>query len=120
MTAAKTPKPTSWPGPGTATGRCLLQHAGVRTSLGELRQHKDTLLAIQDRVGLFGYDNEGQVPALSAKTIYRVMDSFVGKWPKVPLPSSWGSGSPKGEVAYRFLHRLPWRLGSDTPRGSFQ
>ncbi|WP_292598739.1 hypothetical protein [Mesorhizobium sp.] len=81
----------------------------------ELRQNKDNLLAIQDRVGLFGYDNEGTVPALSAETIYRVVDSFVGKWPKVPLPSSSGSGSPKGEVAYRFLHRLPWRLASDTP-----
>jgi hypothetical protein len=81
----------------------------------ELRHDKDNLLAIQDRVGHFGYDNEGKVPAFSAETIYRVMDSFVGKWPKVPLPSSWGSGSPKGEIAYRFLDRLAWRLGSDTP-----
>lgn len=31
------------------------------------------------------------------------------------MPSSWGSGSPRGELAYRFLDRLAWRLGSDTP-----
>ncbi|MBW0367918.1 hypothetical protein [Ensifer adhaerens] len=44
--------------------------------------NKENFLAIQDRVGLFGNDNEGKTPTLSAETIYRVMDSFVGKWPK--------------------------------------
>ncbi|AWC22223.1 hypothetical protein CO731_01679 [Aminobacter sp. MSH1] len=81
----------------------------------ELRHDKNNLLAIQDRVGLFGYAQAGKVPALSAEMIYRLMDSFVDEWPKVPLPSSWGTSSPKGERAYRFLDSLVWRLGGDTP-----
>ena len=81
----------------------------------ELRHDKDTLLAIRDRVDVFGDDREQKVPTFSTEKIYRVMDSFVGKWPKVPLPSMWGSGSPRSELAYRFLHDLAWRLGSNTP-----
>lgn len=81
----------------------------------ELRQDKNNLLAIQDRVGILSYDAEGKVPALSAEAIYRIMDGFVGQWPKVHLPSVSGTGSPKNEVAYRFLDRLPWRLGRETP-----
>jgi hypothetical protein len=87
----------------------------VDAAWNELRQEPGSLLDIQDRVGMFGFDRSQSIPPLSAEAIFRVLDGFVGFWPKVPLPASYGTSSPKGERAYRFLHDLVWRLGSDAP-----
>jgi hypothetical protein len=59
-------------------------------------------------------DNAGW-PDLSAEKICRILDAFVEIWPKVDLPSSWGTGDPKDETAYRFLADIIWQVGKDEP-----
>ena len=59
-------------------------------------------------------DNAGW-PDLSAEKIYRILDAFVEIWPKVDLPSSWGTGDPKDETAYRFLTDIIWQVGNGAP-----
>ena len=81
----------------------------------ELRHDREALLAIQDRIGWFGGGEEARIPPLSAETIYRILDAFVGVWPRVPLPSLYGTSSPPGERAYRFLNDVVWKIGNDTP-----
>jgi hypothetical protein len=53
-------------------------------------------------------------PDLSAAKIARILDTFVDRWPPVPLPSSWGTGSPKPETAYRYLSEIVYTIGRDT------
>ncbi|PTR33227.1 hypothetical protein SAMN05216376_12715 [Mameliella alba] len=53
-------------------------------------------------------------PDLSAARIARVLDTFIDRWPPVPLPSSWGTGSPKPETAYRYLTDIVYMIGRDT------
>ncbi|SFK22934.1 hypothetical protein [Celeribacter neptunius] len=50
---------------------------------------------------------------LSAPKIERILLAYLPHWPVVPLPSSWGTGSPRGETAYRYLRNLVWRIGRD-------
>ncbi len=57
-------------------------------------------------------------PTLSAEKTYKVLDAFINDWPKVDLPNSWGSGSPKEETAYRFLTEIIWHIGKDIPEKS--
>ncbi|MCY3770145.1 MAG: hypothetical protein OXG56_12395 [Gammaproteobacteria bacterium] len=54
-------------------------------------------------------------PNLSAEKIFHILDAYVEEWPKVDLPSSWGSSSPKGEIAYRFLTTVIWMIKKDHP-----
>ncbi|MDD9723537.1 hypothetical protein PVW51_22795 [Sulfitobacter sp. PR48] len=53
-------------------------------------------------------------PDLSAAKITRILDTFIDRWPPVPLPSSWGTGSPKPETAYRYLTDIVYMIGRDT------
>lgn len=53
-------------------------------------------------------------PDLSASKIARILDTFIDRWPPVPLPSSWGTGSPKPETAYRYLTDIIYMIGRDT------
>ncbi|WP_373930809.1 hypothetical protein [Vibrio cyclitrophicus] len=53
-------------------------------------------------------------PTLTAEKIECILDRFIQTWPKVYLPSSWGSDSPVGETAYRFLKDIIWSIGYDT------
>jgi hypothetical protein len=53
-------------------------------------------------------------PDLSAAKIARILDTFIDRWPPVPLPSSYGSDSPKSEVAYRYLTNIVYMIGRDT------
>jgi hypothetical protein len=52
---------------------------------------------------------------LSAPKVEQVLMAYLPHWPVVPLPSSWGTGSPKGETAYRYLRDLVWQIGRDDP-----
>ena len=52
-------------------------------------------------------------PDLTARKVERVLDAFIGAWPKVHLPSSYGTSSPKSERAYRFLTDVIWAVGRD-------
>jgi len=53
-------------------------------------------------------------PDLSAAKIARILYTFIDHWPPVPLPSSWGTDSPKPEVAYRYLTDIVYIIGRDT------
>lgn len=50
---------------------------------------------------------------LSASKISLILKTFVELWPPVPLPDHWGTGSPKPEIAFRFLKDLPWKLSAE-------
>lgn len=50
-------------------------------------------------------------PKLTPTKIEAVLEAFVDAWPSVVLPDSYGSDSPKGEVAYRFLREVVWDMG---------
>ncbi|WP_209833815.1 hypothetical protein [Ruegeria sp. HKCCE3926] len=52
---------------------------------------------------------------LSAPKVERILMAYLPHWPVVPLPSSWGTGSPRGETAYRYLRDLVWQIGRDEP-----
>lgn len=70
------------------------------------RSGRDTILGIEYRAGrLTGGESVGW-PRLSADKVYRILDIYVDAWPKVYLPSSWGTGSPPAETAYRFLRDI--------------
>ena len=80
-----------------------------------LAADKDTVLAIYERSGRGNrIDNEAW-PSLTAYKVEAILDAFIGFWPKVPLPGSHGSESPKGEKAYRCLSELVWSISSDSP-----
>ena len=52
---------------------------------------------------------------LSAPKVERILRAYLPAWPAVPLPSSWGSGSPRDETAYRYLRDAVWQIGRDEP-----
>lgn len=62
-----------------------------------------------------GGEGEEIWAALSAPKIEKVLMAYLPHWPVVFLPASWGTGSPKGETAYRFLRDIVWQLGRDGP-----
>lgn len=80
-----------------------------------LSQFADNIFLFSHRYDSLGGSRDGVWPTLSARKIFLLLDAFVDKWPVVPLPSSWGTGSPKGETAYRFLNSLIWRISDDEP-----
>lgn len=53
-------------------------------------------------------------PDLSAAKVALILGTFIDRWPPVPLPSSWGTGSPKPETAYRYLTDIVYMIGRDT------
>lgn len=84
-------------------------------SLAELRADPKSIISIADLAGRFGRHESDYLPHLSAEAIFSILDAYVTAWPKVPLPSSWGTGDPDNEAAYRFLRDVVWRIGSDSP-----
>lgn len=81
----------------------------------ELLSDRDTIFALEHRAGRFNRDEAIGWPPLSAEKAYRILDAYVEVWPKVFLPSSWGTDSPKEETAYRFLTDVIWRIERDDP-----
>lgn len=80
-----------------------------------LRSDRDAIFMIEERAGRFGRGDNEAWPNLSAEKIFRVLDIYVDAWPKVFLPSSYGTGDPPGETAYRFLTDVVWSIDRDTP-----
>ena len=68
-----------------------------------LKSDKDTVFALNAHSGRFNRGDNSSWPLLTATKIEAILDAFIDKWPKVYLPSHWGTESPKDEVAYRFL-----------------
>jgi hypothetical protein len=55
---------------------------------------------------------------LSSAKAERIQLAYRPHWPVVPLPSSWGTGSPRGETAYRYLQDSVWQIGRDEPNAA--
>lgn len=65
-----------------------------------------------------GRHNDEIWSTLSAAKIERIQLAYRPHWPVVPLPSSWGTGSPRGETAYRYLRDSVWQIGRDAPNAA--
>ncbi len=75
----------------------------------------DTVFALEHNPGRRRDGEDTGWPDLTAPKVAAVMEAFVDEWPPVPLPSSWGTGSPKEETAYRYLTNVVWVIGRDNP-----
>jgi hypothetical protein len=78
-----------------------------------------SIFAIEQYSGRFTRHDAQGWPQLNAGQLFRVLDAFVAVWPKVDLPSSYGTGSPEDETAYRFLRDAIFRIEQDDPSNSF-
>ncbi|WFU14688.1 hypothetical protein [Bradyrhizobium sp. CB3481] len=80
-----------------------------------LKSSGDTIFGIEHRAGRLNRGGSAGWPTLSAEKVYRILDIYVDVWPKVFLPSSWGTGSPRPETAYRFLRDVIFSINRDEP-----
>lgn len=80
-----------------------------------LKSDKETVLLLNERSGRMSHSDHSYWPRLTLSKVEAILDAFIDKWPKVDLPSSWGTGSPKEEDAYRFLTEAIWTINSDDP-----
>lgn len=80
-----------------------------------LKSDRDSLLLFEGRSSRMSRDSSSYWPNLTSTKIESILFAFFNQWPKVHLPSSWGTESPVGETAYRFLTEIIWSIGSDTP-----
>ncbi|MBA3006809.1 MAG: hypothetical protein KJ900_01605 [Proteobacteria bacterium] len=80
-----------------------------------LKADKDTLFVLYERSGRMNHGDHPYWPKLTSNKVEAILDAFIDKWPKVDLPSHWGTGSPKEENAYRFLTEVIWSINSDDP-----
>ena len=73
------------------------------------------IFALERRSGRFYRGDTPGWPKLGAEKIFRILDAYISVWPKVFLPSSWGTGDPEEEQAYRFLTEVIWGIGQAPP-----
>ncbi|MGC5428534.1 hypothetical protein L7P61_20235 [Aeromonas veronii bv. sobria] len=78
-----------------------------------LKRDKDTVLLFYRFSSSINRSENPSWPALSADKAYKILDGFIERWPKVELPSGWGSDSPQDEKAYRLLKELLWSFNTD-------
>lgn len=78
-----------------------------------LKADKNAIFLLDNRSGRLSYGEYPHWPRLTVKKAVAVLDAFVDKWPKVELPSHWGTESPREEIAYRFLKNILWTLDSE-------
>ncbi len=80
-----------------------------------LKSDKENVLLFNERSGRMNRSDHPTWPRLTSEKIEALLDAFFSHWPKVPLPSSWGTSSPKEETAYRFLTEVIGAINSDNP-----
>ncbi len=78
-----------------------------------LKTDRDTIFLLKGRSARFNYGEHSHWPNLTLSKVVAVLEAFIDKWPKVDLPGHWGTGSPSGENAYRFLTEIVWLIESD-------
>lgn len=81
-----------------------------------LSEGKERLLALEAIASRLNRDDHSGWKELSASKIGIILNMFVDFWPKVHLPSHWGTGDPPEQTAYRFLTEIVWAIGRDTPK----
>ena len=80
-----------------------------------LKADKDTALILYEQSGQMNHQEHPYWPKLTSSKVAAILDAFINKWPKVALPNHWGTGSPKEEIAYRFLMDVIWSINADDP-----
>ncbi|WP_122572057.1 NACHT domain-containing protein [Pseudomonas viridiflava] len=78
-----------------------------------LKSDKDTIFSLNERSGRINLGDHSRWPKLTLRKVEAILVAFVRQWPKVDLPSHWGTGSPKEEIAYRFLTEVVWMINLD-------
>lgn len=73
------------------------------------------MFVFYERSGQMNHSEHPYWPKLTSSKVEAILDAFIDKWPKVDLPSSYGTGSPKGENAYRFLTEVIRSIDSNDP-----
>lgn len=81
----------------------------------DLSADPKSIFMIEHRAGVFQHVDNAAWPRLTAEKVYRVLDSYVDHWRKVPLPNSFGSSDPPDEIAYRFLSDVLFQIRRDDP-----
>ncbi|HIF9263866.1 TPA: NACHT domain-containing protein [Photobacterium damselae] len=81
--------------------------------LNWLRSDKNSVLLFNERSGRINRSHHSYWPELTSEKVEAILEAYFEQWPKVYLPSSWGTESPVGETAYRFLTELIWTIGND-------
>lgn len=81
-----------------------------------LSESKERLLALESIAGGFNRREHSGWSELSAHKIGVILNAFIDLWPKVHLPSHWGTGDPPERRAYRFLTEIVWLIGQDKPK----
>jgi hypothetical protein len=80
-----------------------------------LKADKNSLLLFNNHSGQLARVDYPSWPELTSHKVAAILLAFFQLWPKVSLPSSYGSMSPDGEVAYRFLKDIIWVIEKDSP-----
>ena len=82
-----------------------------------IERNPDLVFWLEHRRDRGRQGDEIWLPLSSAKA-ERIQLAYRPHWPVVPLPSSWGTGSPRGETAYRYLQDSVWQIGRDEPNAA--
>jgi len=80
-----------------------------------ISSNKEYLLLFNKNSSRFHIQDDASWPRLSAKKIEAIINAYFTQWPKVELPSSYGSDDPKEETAYRFLTEIIRSIPLDLP-----
>ncbi len=80
-----------------------------------LKSDKQSIFLLESRSGSFNRGEHPYWPKPNSQMVEAIFIAFYDKWPKVHLPSHWGTGSPDNEVAYRFITDIIWCMNSDVP-----
>jgi len=78
-----------------------------------LKNDKNLLILLEQHSRKINYSNHSHWPFLTSIKVETILNAFIDTWPKVDLPDSWGTGSPIGERAHRFLNEITWNLDKD-------
>lgn len=80
-----------------------------------LTDDKNSIFLLNERSSQMNRSDHPYWPALTPHKVKAILYAFFEQWPKVQLPSHWGTGSPHGETAYRFLTDVIWSIGNGSP-----
>lgn len=83
-----------------------------------LIQNKNTVLTFNEYSGRMSRDDYKYWPTLSARKVEAILLAFSEAWPRVELPNSWGTESPIGGQAYRFLSEIILDIEKDSPENA--
>jgi cytidylate kinase len=78
-----------------------------------LKLDRNSVFFLNERSSRMSRNGHQYWPELTSRKIEAILYAFFDKWPKVHLPSSYGTDSPSGETAYRFLTGVVWYIGDD-------